>query len=920
MTDLDRFLPFMHDVQSCDTSLRELNLMWRLIESSIKMNHADAAAAILPTMASTRHHFKGLEEDLLTSLVREKVASVMREIGTKAQYVIDIVVRNLYERTADVGFLATDPELCAYVSGLFADSDRMAERLRAYRSKYTVYDAILLLDTHGSVLAQAGEGERITRSTDPVLAQALASEDYLQVFRPSDLRPGKSRALVYARRMLHPLTGVPAGVLCLCFHFEEEMSGIFRSHREAAAGYNMLLLDAENRCIASADPDWIPVGAQVQVNPEGSPGIFMHAGRQYLVSTFAAQGYQGYRGPPGWQGQVMAPLDVAFQRRASEQHARLDPVLRRGLLTHAKRFSPPLEQILTAADTVRRVVWNGQVMTAGRRGATARLQPVLEQISETGQRSNEVFASSIRDLYATVLSASLRNAEFVSHLLVDLMDRNLYERADDCRWWALNPLLRRTLQEPARGASELSAMAAVLQYINKLYTVYTRIVVYDVDGHILAQSLRDGAAVASQTRIEPDVLARVTALQDDQCYFVTPFAPSALYEGRCTYVYHAAIRAADQASRVVGGIGLVFDASRELPAMLHDGLAGKPNTSAFFVDRAGRVLASTDPSRPVGSQLAPGAGMLAVPKGGNASSLVVHDGEYAVLGCSGSNGYREFKVSDGYSEDVVAVVCERFGPVVDEVRAWRATVAPAGAARGEGAVEVATFFCGGGLFALDIDNVREARPASELARARIGCPPGSVGLLRVPHADGGEKTIWVFDLGALVRGRASTVAVDSQVIVVVHGDDVIGLLGDELHAVSSYPESQVCESPIAAQNRLVRSIIQAHGGALIQLLDIDRLFRLFRDPDGGEDAGLRPRLLDQAEFPRNDDLGEDHRVGPAACLPPEVASARVDPGVLGHIAGAHQELEVGDRDLCVLHAADDQHRRHRLLEQTHRFQ
>ena len=140
---IDTFLPYMRDVVRCEQSLRELNLMWRMIEASAKMNCPVEAKAILPTMAATRAGFNRLEQELVTSLVREKVGNVLDEIGTKAQYVIDIVVRNLYERTADVGFLATDRELCAFVAGLHDDADAIRLRLRAYRSKYTVYDEIL---------------------------------------------------------------------------------------------------------------------------------------------------------------------------------------------------------------------------------------------------------------------------------------------------------------------------------------------------------------------------------------------------------------------------------------------------------------------------------------------------------------------------------------------------------------------------------------------------------------------------------------------------------------------------------------------------------------------------------------------------------------------------------------------------------
>ena len=146
---IDHFLPYMRDVVYCQQSLHELNLMWRIIESSAKMNCPLEAKSILPTMAATRSGFNRLEKELVLSLVQEKVATVLDEIGTKAQYAIDILVRNLYERTADVGFLATDKELCAFVAGISGNQELARIRLRAYQKKYTVYDEIILIDTVG---------------------------------------------------------------------------------------------------------------------------------------------------------------------------------------------------------------------------------------------------------------------------------------------------------------------------------------------------------------------------------------------------------------------------------------------------------------------------------------------------------------------------------------------------------------------------------------------------------------------------------------------------------------------------------------------------------------------------------------------------------------------------------------------------
>ena len=377
----------------------------------------------------------------------------------------------------------------------------------------------MLLDTDGNVLVQIDPATPLEHSNDPLIAESLRADGYVETFRQSDLRPGKERALIYSRRMQHPQTGAVVGILCLCFHFEEEMAGIFSSHRDAEARANMLLLDNANRVIASADNLWIPVGTEVPVNRTGTAALLLFCGREYLVRTVSSPGYQGYPGPSGWQGQVMIPVDVAFSGVVSDVLSKLSPEVAEGLLSHAESFCPPLHDIMTAANTIQRIVWNGQVMTTGEHGEMLKLKTILDQISETGNRSNELFAQSIHDLYQTVLVSGMRDAEFTSSLLVDLLDRNLYERSDDCRWWALTPELRSALAQPLPDQATLDNVSQILSYINGLYTVYTRIFVYDREGRIVAStgnssSSRIGNLIGS--RIEADTLQQVLTLRDQQ--------------------------------------------------------------------------------------------------------------------------------------------------------------------------------------------------------------------------------------------------------------------------------------------------------------------------------------------------------------------------------------------------------------------
>ena len=824
-TEVETLLPYMRDVTRCEMSLRELNLMWSLIEASAKMNCPQDARTILPTMAATRTQFGQMERDLVSSLVLEKLRNAIGQVQTRAQYVIDIVVRNLYERTADVGFLATDPDLCHFVANPVDDEGRIVRRLQEYRHKYTVYDEILLLDTDARVLAQTDSTSPVEASRDPLVAASLASGTYLETFRATDLRPGSPQALIYSRRMQRPGAGQAVGVLCMSFNFQQEMQGIFASHGDPSGRSVMLLLDAQHRVIASSDEGWMPLGLTVPVNREGRAGAFIHQGRFYLIATHASPGYQGYPGPTGWLGQVMMPLDVAFDQSGSASTDALPPALLQGLLSHAGTFCPPLHDIMVAAQRIQRIVWNGQVMTAGSERDMSQLKTVLEQISETGHRSSKLFRESIDALYQTVLGTGLTQAGYTARLLVDLLDRNLYERADDCRWWALNPQLREGMAAP--DAKACASMAQVLDYINSLYTVYTRLYLYDAQGAILVST---GTPLPDGARVTPDTLSQVRALSDTQRYHVEGFGPHPLYADAATYVYHAAIRHPQDPKRVIGGIGLVFDSAPELRAMLDGAVAHKADTHALFVSPQGRVLASTHPDHPVGSAWTHPVPNTQVARGQFDTQIGVHAGQYAVVATATSAGYREFKTSDGHRDDVQAVVIRHFGAVQSHGGAQRdSDVLLDAAQRGSGpAQEYATFLLDGQLMALHARHVLEAVSASDLRRVSMARGSACVGMV-ARQAAGESGYVWVHDLAQLL-GRAS-VRGDGQVLVLRVGAHTCGLLVDELHAVAEFEDGCVVPNPVGRTDgsTWVSHIIRANQGRVtIQLLDGERVASLVR--------------------------------------------------------------------------------------------
>lgn len=723
----------MHRVQLAERELRDLGMVWRTIEAAAAISCPTEVAPILPTLIGTRERFEALQARLIRQMAEENRDSLGDELQAQAQCTIDILVRNLYERTADVGFLATDPQVRAFFD-LGADA-REARRpaLRAwlaeYQAKYTVYDDVLLLAPDGQVLARLDERPGPARSNDPVVAQALAQHGHVERFGPSDLQAeGDRAALLYAHRVANR-HGLPAGVLVLRFRFADEMQRIFDSLVDSRQELALVLLDEQQRVVATNDEAHVPLGARLR--PVDGDGVRMttFAGREYLAVCCGGRPYQGYSGP-AWRVQAMVSMLTAFRQAPTEQDRAQGHLV--------PRDHPALMAIVRDADEInrdlRRVVWNGQLMAGHIDGDALRLKAVLAQINQASVRTRRRLGEAIDELAHTALSRARRQSQALARLAADIVDRNLYERANDCRWWALSPALRQPLAEPPSAAGR-GALNTVLDQLNALYTVYSRVVVFDTEGRIRGASHADAAPAVLDEAVPAGWLPSVQALQDSQRFAVTGFDDCPLHAAGPTYTYLAAIRAED-GRQLLGGIALVFNAARELPAMLGD-VFGRRGGFALFTDAHGQVLASSHAERSQGFD------MQALAQAGDTperAGLMAQDGVYYACANVPTPGYREFRQGLHRDNGMRAVVALQLGTVERRQQAYSdqelgSALPPRGTGR-----SVAVFQVGAGRYTLPVAALLQAVSRHGLVPTpdRLGT---TLGLLAVQRAQGDDTLV-----------------------------------------------------------------------------------------------------------------------------------------------------------------------------------
>lgn len=177
---------------------------------------------------------------------------------------------------------------------------------------------------------------------------------------------------------------------------------------------------------------------------------------------------------------------------------------------------------------------------------------------------------------------------------IDLIDRCLYERTCDVRWWATDNSLTEAMQ--ANSSEALQHASRRMGVILNAYTVYHDLVLCDLDGRVVANGRPDrfhsvGKSCAGHTWFTS---ARGT-FSGDQFGFQSAHM-SDLVEGQPSLIYSCTVREGGNAQgQVLGVLGVIFNWSslaepilRNLPIADEE----RAHTECLIVDASGHILAS----------------------------------------------------------------------------------------------------------------------------------------------------------------------------------------------------------------------------------------------------------------------------------------------------------------------------------------
>ena len=253
----------------------------------------------------------------LDHLGKQMVANVRgSRLSDLALNMIDIIDRNLYERSCDVRWWATDAAVVDCAADPNSDNSRFAsKRLGVILDSYTVYLDLWILDRSGSVLANGRPDQYRVKGGDHSgedwFKNALNTKDGTE-FAVADvaLRPelGNRPVAAYATAIREngDIHGTALGVLGIFFDWEPQAQAVVGGGRldpDEAQRTRCLLIDSERRVIAASDGKGLLQEVFPLESEQGAKGNYVDRSGA-MVGYALTPGYETYQGL-GWYGVVV---------------------------------------------------------------------------------------------------------------------------------------------------------------------------------------------------------------------------------------------------------------------------------------------------------------------------------------------------------------------------------------------------------------------------------------------------------------------------------------------------------------------------------------------------------------------------------------------------------------------------------------
>jgi hypothetical protein len=262
-----------------------------------------------------------------------------------------------------------------------------------------------------------------------------------------------------------------------------------------------------------------------------------------------------------------------------------------------------IDEISDINSNTRLLALNARIEAARAGEAGAAFSVVAGEVQSLSEKTSGVAnelatktKQSIAEL-SDIIGTSVRGTRLSDIALtnIDLIDRNLYERSCDVRWWATDSSVVDALSKGTAEAYQFASQR--LGVILNSYTVYIDLVLADMDGKIVANGRPDqfksiGHSVAGQ-----DWFTSAQRTKSGEEFGFQTAHRSDLIDRQPALVYSCGVRQEGHANgKMIGVLGIIFNweaLAQTIMKAVPLAAAEKANSRACIVDSTGRVLADS---------------------------------------------------------------------------------------------------------------------------------------------------------------------------------------------------------------------------------------------------------------------------------------------------------------------------------------
>ena len=217
----------------------------------------------------------------------------------------------------------------------------------------------------------------------------------------------------------------------------------------------------------------------------------------------------------------------------------------------------------------------------------------------TGEAANQMATQTHQRIQSLVglIGSKVRGMRLSDLALtnIDLIDRNLFERTCDVRWWATDASVVDALANPVN--SRRDHASGRLGTILNSYTVYFDLVLCDRDGRIIANGRPDQYRSAGKSMGREAWFQDALVTQSGDEYVFESAHRSSLVDDQPVLIYSAAVREGGRVDgKPLGVLGILFDwegLAQTIVKQTPIAEDEKPNSRCLIADAEGNVLADS---------------------------------------------------------------------------------------------------------------------------------------------------------------------------------------------------------------------------------------------------------------------------------------------------------------------------------------